>query len=36
LSEQEAKDFCNRVSDEIGLPTVDALRDGVAAIVDNI
>jgi uncharacterized NAD-dependent epimerase/dehydratase family protein len=36
LSEQEAKDFCKRVSDETGLPTVDALRDGVAAIVDNI
>lgn len=36
LSEQEAKDFCKRVSDEIGLPTVDALRDGVAAIVNNI
>jgi uncharacterized NAD-dependent epimerase/dehydratase family protein len=36
LSEQEAKDFCKRVSDEIGLPTVDALRDGVASIVDNL
>jgi uncharacterized NAD-dependent epimerase/dehydratase family protein len=36
LSETEARDFCKRVSDEIGLPTVDALRDGVAPIVDNI
>ncbi len=36
LSETEARDFCKRVSDETGLPTVDALRDGVAAIVDNI
>jgi uncharacterized NAD-dependent epimerase/dehydratase family protein len=36
LSEAEARDFCKRVSDETGLPTVDALRDGVAAIVDNI
>jgi uncharacterized NAD-dependent epimerase/dehydratase family protein len=36
LSEQEGRDFCKRVSDEIGLPTVDALRDGVASIVDNI
>ena len=36
LSEQEGRDFCKRISDEIGLPAVDALRDGVAAIVDNI
>jgi len=36
LSETEARDCCKRVSDEIGLPTVDALRDGVASIVDNI
>jgi uncharacterized NAD-dependent epimerase/dehydratase family protein len=36
LSETEARDFCKRVSDETGLPTVDALRDGVAAIVDNV
>ena len=36
LSEQEGRDFCNRVSDEIGLPAVDPLRDGVAAIVNNI
>lgn len=36
LSEQEGQDFCKRLSDEIGLPAVDALRDGVAAIVDNI
>ncbi len=36
LSEAEARDFCKRVADETGLPTVDALRDGVAAIVDNI
>jgi uncharacterized NAD-dependent epimerase/dehydratase family protein len=36
LSEAQARDFCKRVADETGLPTVDALRDGVAAIVDNI
>lgn len=36
LSEAEAADYCKRVADQIGLPTVDALRDGVAAIVDNI
>ena len=36
LPEAEGRDFCKRVSDEIGLPTVDALRDGVASIVDNL
>ena len=36
LSEREGRDFCKRVSDETGLPAVDALRDGVAALVDNI
>jgi uncharacterized NAD-dependent epimerase/dehydratase family protein len=36
LSDQEGCDFCKRVADETGLPAVDPLRDGVAAIVDNI
>lgn len=36
LSESDGRDFCKRVSDETGLPTVDPLRDGVAAIVDSI
>lgn len=36
LSEPDGRDFCKRVSDQTGLPAVDPLRDGVAAIVDNI
>ena len=36
LSEQDGRDFCERIGDETGLPTVDPMRDGVAAIVDNL
>ena len=36
LSEKEGRAFCERVSQEINLPAVDPLRDGVKALVDNI
>ncbi|MBM85615.1 MAG: EBNA-1 nuclear protein [Rhodospirillaceae bacterium] len=36
LTEQDGRDFCKRIGAETGLPTVDPLRDGVAAIVDNL
>ena len=36
LTEKEGRAFCERVSQEINLPAVDPLRDGVKALVDNI
>jgi uncharacterized NAD-dependent epimerase/dehydratase family protein len=36
LSEKEGRAFCARVSQEINLPAVDPLRDGVKGLVDNI
>jgi uncharacterized NAD-dependent epimerase/dehydratase family protein len=36
LSDNEAKDCLARVEQEIGLPTVDPIRTGVARIVDQL
>ena len=36
LSEEEGRVFCEKISQEIGLPAVDPLRDGVASLVDQI
>ncbi|MES1152219.1 MAG: NAD-dependent epimerase/dehydratase family protein, partial [Dongia sp.] len=36
LSDNEAKDYLAKVEQEIGLPTVDPIRTGVARIVDNL
>jgi uncharacterized NAD-dependent epimerase/dehydratase family protein len=36
LSDNEAKDTLAKVEQEIGLPTVDPIRTGVARIVDNL
>ena len=36
LTEKEGREFCDQVSQEINLPAVDPLRDGVKALVDNI
>tara|TARA_B100001123_G_C15307820_1_gene1023289 strand:+ start:543 stop:1538 length:996 start_codon:yes stop_codon:yes gene_type:complete len=36
LSEEEGRVFCQKIAQEIGLPAVDPLRDGVAALVDQI
>ena len=36
LSKEEGKIFCEKISQEIGLPAMDPLRDGVAALVDQI
>ena len=36
LSEADGRDFLKKASDETGLPAVDAVKDGVAPIVDNL
>jgi uncharacterized NAD-dependent epimerase/dehydratase family protein len=36
LSDNEAKDYLAKVEQEIGLPTVDPIRTGVARIVDKL
>tara|TARA_B000000609_G_scaffold135830_1_gene111629 strand:- start:132 stop:749 length:618 start_codon:yes stop_codon:yes gene_type:complete len=36
LSEEEGRVFCDKISQEISLPAVDPLRDGVASLVDQI
>ena len=36
LSEQEGRDYCQRIADETGLPAIDPMRDGVAPIVDRL
>ena len=36
LDDKAAEDFLKKARDETGLPTVDPIRNGVAAIVDNM
>jgi uncharacterized NAD-dependent epimerase/dehydratase family protein len=36
LTEKEGREFCEKVSQELNLPAVDPLRDGVKSLVDNI
>jgi uncharacterized NAD-dependent epimerase/dehydratase family protein len=36
LTEKEGREFCAKISQELNLPAVDPLRDGVKSLVDNI
>ncbi len=36
LPDSDGRDYCKRIADTIGLPAVDPLSDGVAALVDRI